>query len=103
MFIQIALCPPPLPVPSSPLLSDIAEVGGPSTYTELMTVAATEVCAYLGRVSAVRRPERNAHAPARRAARTMVSGWVGPAEGGGGQIGFVGGVVVNGFHLTGSP
>jgi hypothetical protein len=56
--------------------SDITEMnsgGGPTTYTELLTVAATEVCAYLGRISASRKPERNRHAPARRTARTMVS------------------------------
>lgn len=46
--------------------------GGNSAYTELLMAAATEVCVHLGRVSAARRPERNLHAPARRAARTMV-------------------------------
>ncbi|GAX79856.1 hypothetical protein CEUSTIGMA_g7296.t1 [Chlamydomonas eustigma] len=55
--------------------SDMTELnsgGGPTTYTELLTVAATEVCAYLGRISATRKPERNCHAPARRTARTML-------------------------------
>jgi hypothetical protein len=58
----------------SDLLGTCPAEGGTSAYTELLMVAATEVCAYLGRASASRRPERNSHAPARRAARTMVGG-----------------------------
>jgi len=50
-----------------------SEAGSTSTYAELLSVAATEVCVYLGRISAGlnKRPERGYHAPARRIARTM--------------------------------
>lgn len=52
----------------------MGSTSGPSTYTELLTVAATEVCVHLARTASQgRRPHRNMHAMARRVARTMVS------------------------------
>lgn len=54
-------------------LGDLSRSSGPSTYTELLTIAATEVCVYLARISSQgRKPARNMHAMARRVARTMV-------------------------------
>lgn len=59
---------------ASDLGGDMGSTSGPSTYTELLTVAATEVCVHLARTASQgRRPHRNMHAMARRVARTMVS------------------------------